>query len=300
MQRLTAKVKELHHETNEELHDIQNDPVQFEVKKILLRLLSASLALILEFLLFIASLSVQGYILLGIGMGGIIIVLIRYIFIGMCLGLLKISTFIVDLLNIVVVILNFLMPMVVFVINQFISAFDDIARLIPLFHSLDIPTIPAWTAKNTVSKAAFTTTLNAIPLACTHFITSGEVLVYFVQMAMHTPACAAVRYLYPDPWAYAIAQSSLSWMYRGSAKPDMHDPRANCAHGSSMDVYETICASLGIGYVMIWVFLPMAIFLMYLMFSLTSLGQLVGATLQLTYKVVVSALAHMTVALDSL
>jgi len=270
------------------------------LKRVLRSLLSASLALILEFLLFVASLSVQGYVLLGIGMGGIILLLVRYIFIGMCLGLLKITALMVDLVNIVVAILNLLMPIAIFAINLFISAFDDIARILPLFHSIDISTIPSWTTLKTLTKAEYTTALNAIPSACVHFTNPVEVMVYFVQMGMHSPVCTSVRYLYPIPWAFDILVHTLSWMYHGSAVPNEHDPHANCTFDASVTVYDTICASFGIGYVMVWIFLPMAALFMYLVFSFTSLGQLIGAGLRLAYMAVVSALAHTVVALDSL
>lgn len=270
------------------------------LKRVLRSILSASLALILEFLLFAASLGVQGYVLLGIGVGGAILLMVRYIFIGMCLGLLKVTTLMVDLVNIVVSLLNLLMPIFTFAINLFISAFDDIARLVPLFHSIDISTIPSWTTLNTLTKAEYTTALNAIPTACVHFTNPVEVIVYFVQMGMHSPVCASVRYMYPIPWAYEILVDSLSWMYHGSAVPNEHDPHANCADDASTTVYDTICASFGIGYVMIWIFLPMAALFMYLMFSFTSLGQLIGAGLRIAYMAVVSALAQTVIVLDSL
>ena len=275
------------------------DPTASFLTRSLRKILSASLALILEFLLFVASLGIQGYVLLGIGIGGIILLLVRYIFIGMCMGLLKITTLMVDLVNIVVFVLNAIMPIVIFAINLFISAFDDIARIVIGFKSIDIPTIQPWKTHTTVSKAAYTTALNAIPSACVHFTNPVEVMVYFVQMGMHSKMCASVRYLYPIPWAFEAMVHMFSWMYRGSAVPNEHDPHSNCAYESPTTAYDTICASFGIGYVMIWIFLPMAIVFMYLTFSFTSLGQLIGTTCSLVYKAVVLALSQIVVALDS-
>ena len=293
MKRLTREIEKYRNKLHE---NTQGNAL----KRVLRSLLSASLALILEFLLFVGSLGVQGYVLLGIGVGGVILLLVRYIFIGMCLGLLKVTTLMVDLVNIIGAILNLIMPIVIFAINLFISAFDDITRLIPGAHSIDISPMPSWTSLNTLTKAEYTTALNAIPTACVHFTNPVEVMVYFVQMGLHGPVCTSVRYLYPIPWAFDILTRTLSWMYHGSAVPNEHDPRANCAFDASVTVYDTICASFGIGYVMIWVFLPMAALFMYLVFSFSSLGQLIGASLRIAYMAVVSAFDHVIITLDSL
>ena len=68
--------------------------------------------------------------------------------------------------------------------------------------------------------------------------------------------CPVLRYLWPLPWAYAIAESVLLWF---SFDPTPVTGGGNC---ESEDETAWICVGFGAGYLILEIFVPFLIFIL--------------------------------------
>jgi hypothetical protein len=273
-----------------------------KLRWVLLSMLRAALGLTIGVLLFLISLGLQVYVLVAILMGGGLWVGMRYIAIALCTPLLLDVAPLTDDLNVVIRGLNLVMPSITVVMNAVINMFDvvsgDVEKLLGL-HPLDVPDLPEYTQRGLVSRAQVTYALTTIPVTCRNYATAGEVFVYFSRLALHTVTCPAVRWLKPLPWAFNGADTMLGWTYFGSAAPDPNDPNANCDAVDGNFVYDTVCASMGFGFVILVIVLPLFLFFSLWVYTYSSVGTLVADGIYIAYEFVAKGLGYFVLALDT-
>lgn len=108
--------------------------------------------------------------------------------------------------------------------------------------------------------------------------------VYFSRLALHSVTCPAVRWLKPLPWAFNGGAAALGWTYFGSAAPDTNDPHANCGAIGSNAVYDTVCASMGLGFVILVIILPLFLFFSLWVYTYSSVGTLIVDGIYVEYE----------------
>lgn len=273
------------------------------IKWVVTMALLGALKLVIGILAFLVSLSLTGFIIVLLFMGGWLLVLARFLFIWACEPLRDDASLIVGAIDIVIRILNLFMPI-------FTDGFDTTVNLInedlnaieKVFHvkQINVPVIPQYKSAADVSKAAFIKTFTQIPIVCTRYDTMPEVVIYFLRVVSHDLTCPAALIAYSSPSLYEDTETSLSWSYFGSAEPFPDVPFDNCNGYNNVTVYDTICATMGFGYVMIYLLTPMAIIFMLLVFTYSGLVDLFRAVMYYSYMVLRFLMTKLVFFLDTL
>ena len=99
--------------------------------------------------------------------------------------------------------------------------------------------------------------LRRIPVLCHDFTWTNAALVQYPLRHLLSPlVCPVLRYLWPLPWAYEIAESVLLWF---SFDPTPVTGGGNC---EAEDDTAWICVGFGAGYLILEIFVPFLIFIL--------------------------------------
>jgi hypothetical protein len=112
------------------------------------------------------------------------------------------------------------------------------------------------------------------------------------------PVCSAMRYVYPSRWLYAASVSIAGWLYEGSAVPDVspsHDDNANCGFHVASGYIPPVCAALGSGYVLVEMVVPLYLLIILHSAIGVTLWVFLWGALQLGYVAVKAAVALLEV-----
>jgi hypothetical protein len=277
----------------DELHSTANPwgTTQQRVAWFIQTLVGAILDLVFGMVLFLLDLFMWSWEIGVLLLCGLLLIAVRDLFLALCPVMLSNYKFATDIINAILVFMEIgvdvaitALDAVLGVVNTLIQIANDISKLsghgkltgfqFKLIH---------WIPIETVSYAEVKEALSTLPPTCVHFNTSGKVLLWFVQYGLSDYVCPVVRFVYPDPGVYALANGLLGFMIRGSARPELFAPGDNCAEGRDSNRYDYACAGMGIGYVLLDVFL--AIVLLYLV--LRDLWPSISKSLQLGFYIVV-------------
>lgn len=273
------------------------------IKWVVTMALLGALKLVIGILAFLVSLSLTGFIIVLLFAGGWLLVLVRFFIIWACRPLRDDASLIVGAIDIIIRLLNLFMPI-------FISGFDTtvnivnedlntIERLLDM-KQINVPVIPPYRTIASISTAAFIKTFTQIPVVCAKYNTMPDVVVFFSRLALHDLTCPAVLIAYSSPDLYDGSEASLSWSYFGSAEPFPDTPYDNCDGVNNITVYDTVCATMGFGYVMVYLLTPMAIIFMLLVFTYSGLIDLFRATAYYSYMLLRFTTTKLVFLLDNL
>lgn len=135
--------------------------------------------------------------------------------------------------------------------------------------------IPITSLSYTQVKEALTT----LPPTCANFDTSGKVLKWFFQLGLNAYTCPVVRFVFPDPAIYDLADAVLGFTIRGSPRPDLFSPTDNCSEGVDTNMYDYACAGMGVSFVMLDTFLAIVILYLFLKDLWSSVSKLIQLVL---------------------
>ncbi len=142
-------------------------------------------------------------------------------------------------------------------LNDVIGVINDLDRVFT-GHKLTDFSFPLvkWIKIPQITYSEFSNTIKALPPTCTKFDTMPKIMLFFMRYGLHDYTCPTVRFLWPAPTFYGILEALLSWTYYGDAMPNPSKAGANCVGSQSITVYDSICASMGIGYLFTEFFFP--------------------------------------------
>lgn len=171
----------------------------------------------------------------------------------------------------IVIIINALLVGFVVVVDAAISALDIVMTglndVIGIINDLDrvftghkltsfsFPLVK-WIKIPQITYSEFANTIKALPPTCTKFDSMPKIVVFFMRYGLHDYTCPVTRFLWPAPTFYAILETLLSWTYYGEAMPNTFKAGANCVGSQTITIYDSICASMGIGYLFTEFFFP--------------------------------------------
>lgn len=121
-----------------------------------------------------------------------------------------------------------------------------------------------WIPMNTVDYSQTRAFLDALPPTCQRFDSAPRILQWSLQMLLHSYTCPVIRYTYPMPGLYNLANGVLGWTIFGSAEPVLFEPDQNCAASENVTPEDYTCLALGLGYVLLEFCLPLILFVIFL------------------------------------
>lgn len=265
--------------------------------------LAAVVQLIFGVVLFLFTIvtGLQGWTLLFLFGGALLLIGVRDIVIAFCIWASQHVLILYDAINVIIRVMNILFPVLTFAINVLITGFDDIVSEIESLlhlHKAVIPAIPAYTQVSIISRQALANTFTQVPLTCARYDSADDVVSYFIKLGLHDYTCPIVRYWSPTAWMYHLLESTLSWTYSGSAMPYVNDPGANCAARSNFGVYDTFCASLGFGYVVLYLGVFALCFMVFL-FTYGSIFRLIWYSIRLASIIIYFLVGSVIISLDA-
>lgn len=211
----------------------------------------------------------QGFIILVFFAIGVTLILLRYIFMEFAPWGAKHS-------KLVAAFVNVLMD-VIWVIFEYIKvAIQILVDIIRLFSHKHAKSIKVDDPPDQVSSAEIEHFLRNIPVKCHDFTWTNAALVQFPLKHLLSPVvCPVLRYLWPLPWAYSIAESVLLWF---SFDPTPVTGGGNCQADEDS---AWICVGFGTGYLILEIFVP---FLIFILIAFPIIIALLGEVLFLTDK----------------
>jgi hypothetical protein len=195
---------------------------------------------------------------------GVVFVAARWMILLLCPIILKLTVPIV-------IIINALLVAFVVIVDTAITALDAymmyLNEIITVINDLDKVftghkltnfsfTLVKWIKIKTITYTEFANTIKALPPTCANFDSMPKILSFFMKYGLHSYTCPMVRFLWPLPSFYDMLEGVLGWSYYGDAMPNVFKDGANCVADESITVYDSICASMGIGYLFIEFFFP--------------------------------------------
>lgn len=273
------------------------------IKWVLVMSLLGGLKLVVGILAFLVSLSMTGFVIVLLFGGGWLLVLVRFLIIWMCEPLRDNVGLLTDVINIIVKAINLFMPIYTTITDTEINILnEDLDAIERVFHvqPINVPVIPQYKPIATVSKAELIRVFTTIPIVCTKYDTMPSVVVFFTRLGLHSITCPAVLISYADPTLYDDAMAISSWTMFGSAAPFPSIPGDNCNGINNLTVYDTVCATMGFGYVMVFLLTPMALIFMLLVFTYSGLFDLTRAMAYYAYLMLRLGVTKLVFLLDEL
>lgn len=226
-------------------------------------------------------------VLLALFAGGVGLIVLRWLFLWTSPWMAAHSTFVAFVVNAVV---DFCRLAWLFFsvledsLSDILKAISDLADDLGADINIDLPKLqPKFDVTAAVSARQVHETLTTIVETCHPYDDAYTVIGRVIKSQAGGYTCAVVRYVYPVNWMRAVLEPLLSPFYDGSADPfSTHDNEANClaASGESASV-SIICSSLGAGYVVIEVLLPLLLFAILVVAIWDGVRKLVVGTIEL-------------------
>lgn len=82
---------------------------------------------------------------------------------------------------------------------------------------------------------------------CPPFNSLGIIVEYLFTLAVGDRSCVLVRYIWPLPNLFTLAQGAFGWTYAGGAEPFVDTPGVNCEEAVTVGTHELICVGVGPG-----------------------------------------------------
>ena len=196
--------------------------------------------------------------LLLIGLGGIGV---RFLFMWIAPFLAKHSVTVAFIINALLLFcqaaFEFILAIIA-VIGDAFNAVDDLLSL-GLPHVPDLGKDVDFSHLYSIPKSAVHDALTYVVETCGPYDEAWKVIFDAIKQFTHAQACATVRFFWPVKVLRNFFQFWLEAFYDGSANPvDTHDNPGNCEASLENDYQISItCSSLGFGYVVVEVFIPL-------------------------------------------
>lgn len=168
-------------------------------------------------------------------------------------------------------------------LSDLLSGVEDIANTLGADIHVTLPKLqPKFDSTAAVSAREIHTVLTNIVETCHPYDEAWKIIYEFSKAAGSGYACSIVRYVYPVPWLRAIVEPVLAPFYDGSANPlTTHDAAANCiAATATHPSVSIVCSSIGAGYVVLEVLLPLLLAAIVVVALWKGVRKLVGASLE--------------------
>lgn len=213
----------------------------------------------------------EGFLLLfGVGL-----VLLRNLFLALCPLLLRQYKFFTAIVNAVLVFMEVGVDVVITVVDYIMVIINVVIKILNTISSITGHgklinfsfKLIHWIKIDTLSYSQIKDALTALPPTCLSYNTSAKVMEYFIQFGLHDYTCPLIRYFYPT-WLYPMFKFFLGFTIYGSAEPTLFDPNKNCAAQGETGIYTTICASMGLSFVILDVFVA----ILFIMIIVQNLG----------------------------
>lgn len=132
-----------------------------------------------------------------------------------------------------------------------IDAFDIIDGVIN-FLTAGIAHLPTFPLLDPTAffKDGWVDRISNVETECVKFTTWQETLGFFLGQLTKDNLCVFLRYIEPVPWLYNILHGALDWV---TVDPTPAPDGGNCEDNAT----EWFCASLGLGYVIVYLLIPL-------------------------------------------
>ena len=103
-----------------------------------------------------------------------------------------------------------------------------------------------------------------LPSRCASYDSVWPVLKGMVRPVADPVVCPVVRYTYPIPWLWSVTDWLLGWMTYGATPPSAPGLCIDCVvencNVNGTDMNDTLCVTLGVGYILAEIVLPLFLF----------------------------------------
>ena len=206
---------------------------------------------------------------------GVSLVVFRAIILAMIPFIILHSSFFLDIINFLIYFFNFF-------IDACITVVDAIILVVEAFGGVSSVNWIQWIQLKTVSKNSFKRFLTSVSSSCGRFESAWEILTFVFGETIGPSTCPAVRFLAPLPIFEHAASRFLGWTYCGGALPLTDVSGENCG-GCSATTGDYVCVSLGVGYIILELLVPVFIFSVFLFSMRNGIWHLFEALFYGTY-----------------
>lgn len=239
---------------------------------------------------------------------GVATLISRYVFLAMIPFILKHTDIFLDILNASIAFADIFFDICILIIDGIIGVATGITDIInalsrlfsghKVINNLAV-NFPKFIKIKTVSRHSFKEFLIRIETNCPAYNSAEEIFYYIARNVIGPAFCPPVRYLYPSKPFYNAADKLLGWSYAGSADPTPGVPDTNCIDASD-ETADYVCVGLGVGYIILEIFLPMILGIVFVATLGKGLSRLavfafwaLGKTLETGFEIVIAVLKRL-------